>query len=185
MIIFDFETDGFLQASVVDLKAQPKATEFAAIKLCDEALKRFEYKEVDRLTFLINPKRPLPKKITELTGIKDEDLVDQPEFSHFFPQLVQFFFGEKYLIAHNIAFDMGIMRVELMRLGRLMQFPYPPIQICTVNQTIKMKGFRLKLGDLYQHLFGEPMKQAHRAMIDVEHLAKIVVELVKTGVIKL
>lgn len=184
-IVFDTETTGLTLAGINDLSKQPKIIEFGAIKLCDEALKKGEYKELARMSFLVNPRQKIPAQATKIHGIKDEDLIDQQEFSYHFPKIVNFFFAEKYLVAHNIAFDIALLKFELQRLGRLTQFPWPPVQICTVNKTMAIKGFRMNLGQLHEHCIGEIMPKGHRAMVDVEALAKCFVELVKTEVIKL
>lgn len=176
----DFETTGLPRAMVADLKLQPKAIEFAAIKLDDDTLE-----EVGRLEFLINPKEKITDQITKITGIKNEDLIDKTDFKTIYPKIVNFFFAEKYLFAHNISFDVNILRFELQRLGALTKFPFPPIQICTMNQTKKIKGKAMNQGLLYEHLFGEIMPNAHRAMDDVTALTRIVKELLKTQVIKI
>ena len=179
-IIMDTETTGLLMASIVDLDKQPKIIEFAAIKLDDNTLE-----ELERIEFLVNPEEALPKEIIKITGINDFILKDSKPFSFHYEKLCNFFLGEKNLIAHNISFDMGMLKNDLARIGRLTQFPYPPRQICTVNQTLQIKGFRLNLGKLYQHCFGEEMKEAHRAMLDVSNLAKCVIYLIKNETIKL
>jgi DNA polymerase III epsilon subunit-like protein len=180
MIIFDFETTGLDKANVVNVSQQPKAIEFAAIKLDDKTLE-----EKDRCNFLINPNERLDPKITKLTGIKDSDLIDQKPFSYYYPRITQMFFGEKYAVAHNVAFDINILKYELIRIGKLTQFPFSPIHICTVNQTFKIRNYRLKLSDLYSHLFGEIMPKGHRAIVDVEALTRITKELISTNFIKI
>lgn len=180
MIIFDFETTGLLKADINDLSKQPKAIEFAGIKLDDKTLE-----EKDRLEFLVNPKEKLDPKITKITGLTDLDLISKPDFKNFYPQLVKFFIGEKYLFAHNIVFDVKILKYELQRLRKSTAFPFPPIQVCTVNQTYKIKNRRMSLGELYTHLFGDIMPKGHRAMVDVEVLSKIVKELIKQEIVKI
>lgn len=180
MIIFDTETTGLLKASIVDLDKQPKIIEFAAIKLDDKTLE-----EVDRIEFLVHPQETLPKEIIKITGLTDEKLKDAKTFEHHYEKLTDFFLGERILIAHNVSFDMGMLKNDLARIGRLTQFPYPPRQICTVVQTFQIKGYRLNLSKLHIHLFGEDFKEAHRAMHDVEALTKCVKELIKNQTIKL
>lgn len=180
MIIFDTETTGLIKANIVDLDKQPKIIEFAAIKLDDKTLE-----EVGRIEFLVNPKEPLDKFIVKLTGITDAKIKNEKSFEHHYEKLADFFLGEKYLIAHNIAFDMGMLKNDLARIGRLTQFPYPPIQICTVVQTFQIKGYRLNLSKMHQHLFGEDFPEAHRAMNDVEALTKCVKNLINNQIIKL
>jgi DNA polymerase-3 subunit alpha (Gram-positive type) len=178
-IIFDTETTGLPVNSIIDIKKQPKIIEFAAIKIDDDTLE-----EIDRIDFKVNPKEKISKKITEITGLTDEDLVNEKPFSARYDQLVDFFLGEKYLVAHNIEFDMNLLKYELIRLGKECQFPYPPNQICTVTKTHSINGYRLNLGKLYNILFGKEMKSAHRAMVDVEYLTECYIELKNRKIIK-
>lgn len=180
MIIFDTETTGLLKQDLLDLDDQPQIIEFAGIKLDD---KTFEEKE--RISFLINPEKEIPTAITKITGLKTDDFKDEKSFDFYYEKICDFFLGEKYLIAHNIGFDVGMLRVELERIGMLTKFPFPPVQICTVNSTMQIKGYRLNLTSLHQHLFDESLHKAHRAMNDVEALTKCVVKLIKTQIIKL
>lgn len=180
MIIFDTETTGLVKNGLVPLKDQPQIIEFAAIKLDDKTLE-----EVGRIEFLANPKCKLPAIITKITGIKDSDLIGKPEFVESLPALRDFFLGEKYSFAHNHNFDTQMLSLELRRLKKQYAFPWPMNPICTVNKTMGIKGFRLKLSQLYFHLFQEEFPDAHRAMADVEALTRVVRELIKTGIIKL
>lgn len=180
MLIFDFETTGLPLAMVADLNKQPRATEFAAIKLDDNTLE-----EIDRMEMLINPKIRISDDLVKKIGIKNEDVIDKPEFSFYYPKLAGFFLGEKYLFAHNIAFDMNILRFELQRLKMLTKFPFPPVQVCTMNQSKRICNKVLNLNALHENLFGEPFEGAHRAMVDVEALTRCVKKLLITEVIKL
>jgi len=180
MIIFDTETTGLIKNGLIELSKQPQIIEFAAIKLDDSTLE-----EVDRLEFLANPGVKLPEIITKITGLTDGDLADEQPFKYYFPQLVKFFFGEKYSFAHNHSFDTGMLSLELRRMKKQYQFPWPFRQICTVNSTYHFKNFRLNLQRLHFHLFNKEFTEAHRAMKDVEALTKCVIKLIKDGVIEL
>jgi len=180
MIIFDTETTGLPRSGLMDLSKQPQIIEFAAIKLDDATLE-----EVERIEFFANPGKLLPPKITEITGIKDLDLVDAEPFANHFNKLCKFWFEQKYSFAHNHSFDSQMMIFELRRLKKQYKFPWTPVQICTVNATYSMKGYRLKLQALHEHLFGEEFKGAHRAMTDVEALTRIVKELLNRQIIKI
>ena len=179
-IIFDTETTGLPKSSIIPLQQHPKIIEFAAIKIDDTTLE-----EVGRLEFLCNPKQRLDPVITKLTGIKDSDLVDKEELSFYWKQIGKLMLGEKYIIAHNAAFDTYMLKTEFSRLQLWPAFPKPMRSICTVNQTLKIKGYRLKLGLLYEHLTGKIMPTGHRAMIDVEALTECVRILIKKGEIKI
>jgi DNA polymerase-3 subunit alpha len=181
MIIFDTETTGLIASGLKPLSEQPEIIEFAAIKLDDHSLE-----EVGRFEFMCRPSiLPLPRKITEITGIETEDLFDKKPFSFYFPELAEFFFAERYSFAHNHAFDTGMLSLELRRLKAHYKFPWTMRPICTVAATYGIKNYRLNLQKLYQHLFGESFPEAHRAMNDVQALTKIVKELIKLGVVKL
>ena len=180
IIIFDTETTGLTKQDIVDLDKQPKIIEFAGIKLDDKTLK-----EIDRIDFLVYPNQLVPKEATKIHGIKDSDLVGKGAFDTHYQKLSDFFFGTKYLIAHNIAFDLKMLELELRRFDKITQFPFPPVQICTVNKTLDLKGYRLKLSDLYNYLTGKEFTDAHRAMKDVEALTECVKILIKDETIKL
>lgn len=181
MIIFDTETTGLKKAASVPLERQPSVIEFAAIKLDDATLE-----EKARIEFMCNPNREIEDGAYRAHKISSQDLIGKEEFSAHYPNLVRFFFGEKYLIAHNIAFDMSMLIFELKRIGKLTKFPYPPIQICTIQKTKHLNnGGWMKLQFLHETLLGKSFEEAHRAMKDVEALTRCVKELVKRGDIKI
>lgn len=179
-IIFDTETTGLNKASVVSVNMQPKIIEFAAIKIDDSTLE-----EVERLEFFVNPQELITPEITKLTGIRNDQLATAKTFAEHYQELVKFFLGEKYVAAHNVAFDINMLKYELIRINKLTNFPFAPVHICTANQTIKLRGFRLSLTILHEYLFETPIVDAHRAMNDVEALTRIFRELVKRQIIKI
>jgi len=169
VIVFDTETSGLIGPQNAPLDTQPEIIEFAAIKLDDHFLE-----EQGRLTFLCKPSREIVPKITEITGLTNEDLKGQPSFARKLPLVEDFFRGERFCAAHNCGYDIGMMELELRRLNRVRRFPWPTEQLCTVELTTDIKGYRLKLGQLYEIAMGKPMAEAHRAMVDVEHLVEVV-----------
>lgn len=168
MIVFDLETTGLPLADGADLNLQPHITEFGAIKL-DEDLK-----ETDVLEFLVNPGVPLDPKITKITGLTDDMLKDQKPFIAKLDQIVDFFLGERILVAHNLPFDRAILKFELERVGRILSFPWPPEHICTVEVGETVWNKKRKLGDIYLEVTGQEHKCAHRSIADVRALIEIV-----------
>lgn len=81
---------------------QDKIIEIGAVKVV-------EGKIVDTFSQLINPGRKLEERITELTGITDADLVDKPDITQVFPQLIEFL-EDLPLLGHSILFDYSFLK---------------------------------------------------------------------------
>jgi len=64
----------------------------------------------------LNPERAIDEEASKVTGIKDEDLIDQPLFRDKVDEFLAFIRGAE-LIIHNAAFDVGFIDAELKRLG--------------------------------------------------------------------
>lgn len=180
MIIFDTETTGLVQPEAMPLSKQPQIIEFAAIKIDDITLE-----EKGRLEFLCNPGKPLTPEIVKITKITDAMLKGKKGFDCHAQQLIEFMFGERTIIAHNVAFDMSMLRLEARRLDLLSKTPWPPNQVCTVEASMPLKGFRLNLTKLHLHCMGKDFPQAHRAMADVEALVNCTRWLIKNSYITL
>lgn len=178
MIVFDTETTGLVEPEAARLESQPQIIEFAGIKLDDRTLE-----EVERLEFLCSIGKDLPFHIVKITGITDKMLKGKKTFAANYSNLVDFFKGEGTLVAHNASFDVDMIKFELMRMDKLLKFPWPEKHICTVESTIAIKGFRLSLTNLHEHLFEKGFPSAHRAMVDVEALTRCVIELRGRGII--
>jgi DNA polymerase III epsilon subunit-like protein len=145
---------------------QPRGIEFGGI-LIDE-----EFNELETLELLINPHQPLEDIIVKITGLTDNDLKDQPTFLEVAPAMEAIFAEADALVAHNAPFDRTILELELARNG-ITEWPWPKYDICTVQEHAELFGFRPSLVVLYQHLFGEPPNQVHRALDDVRILVDV------------
>lgn len=129
----------------------------------------------------IKPPVPVPPMFTKITGLTDEDLKDAPSFVKVLPEIQQYVLGVDRFVAHNVAYDVTVLRAELERIGMVTRFPWPPTHWCTVEHTVHLTGKHLKLTELYQHLFGEVPSQIHRAESDVELLTQCVQKLLAMG----
>ncbi|MAY83039.1 MAG: DNA polymerase III subunit epsilon [Flavobacteriales bacterium] len=126
-------------------------------------------KIVDSFSSLVNPGRPIPRHIINLTGITDEMVDNAPSFSEIIDQ-VEKITEDSVFVAHNVNFDYGFMRAEYERCGR--QFIRK--KLCTVRlsrQIIKNQP-SYSLGKLSANL-GIKLIGRHRAAGD----AKATVEL--------
>ena len=100
-VVFDLETTGF----------DPNANEIIEIG----AIKYNNNKEVDRFNYLVNPKVDIPKKITKLTGITNEDVSNCETIDIVFPKFMDFI-GNDLLVAHNGSFDFSFIERTLNNL---------------------------------------------------------------------
>lgn len=172
MILFDTETTELMKPDVADPATQPHMIEIAMLVLDDN------YKEEHRFTTLLKPGVPLNEEEHKaITKITNADLEDQPTFLEVYADICTFFLGESTIIAHNLQFDLMVLVTELRRIGKEYAFPYPSMQICTVDRTKHLLGRRLKLTELYERTLKKKLAQTHRAMDDVEALAEIVRKL--------
>lgn len=177
MIFFDTETTGLINPKASDLNLQPEIIEFAGIKT-DENLN-----EISRLEFLCKPSlcgTELPRGASKANGIYWNHVENKSPFSHHFRELSNFFRGEEKDVAHNSAYDIGMLNLEIRRLGMECRFPWPTIHHCTFQMAEEIGGLGSKsLGNLYEHFFQEKLPNAHRAMGDVLGMIKVYKAMMK------
>ena len=98
----------------------------------------------------------------------------------------------KYLVGHNVGFDLNVLGCEFLRCGRenpLKQWTL--IDTCTEKTAnfCQLPGgkngkFKFpKLSEIHHLLFGESFDSAHNACADVQATARVFLELVRLGVI--
>lgn len=112
--IIDIETTG-------GSPKNSKITEIAIYKHDGE-------KVIDEFESLVNPEIPIPPFIVQLTGINDRMVADAPRFYEIAKKIVEFT-EDCVFVAHNVAFDYGVIRSEFRTLG----FDYRRPHLCTVR----------------------------------------------------
>lgn len=175
-LIFDTETTGLLQSKAHPINKQPQIIEFYGA-----IYGKSEKKPLEELELLIDPGQAIPPIITKITGLKNADVKGKGRFKEHAQRIGKFIQSADIIVAHNLAFDIGMLDVEFARLD--VKFDYPKTKICTVDQTIHVKGHRLNLTKLHEYLFDEGFPVAHRAKVDVQALARCYFELKKRGII--
>lgn len=176
-VIFDTETTGLIRTRQMPLDKLPEVIEFYG-ELVDletaEVIESFET--------LIKPKKlPISDEIVRITGINTDMVKNELGFNNYVYDINKLMQQGDAVIAHNLGYDRDMLEIEYERLGKPLVLP--SLQICTVNQTMSLKGYRLNLSSLHQELFGKPFAGAHRAKADVQALTRCVIELRKRGVL--
>ncbi len=161
IVVLDFETTG------LNIHTD-RMIEIGAVKIQDG-------KVVDTYSTFINPGTPLPPVITEITGITDGMLVDAPTAKEALPQLMAYI-GDAVIAAHNAKFDAGILRSELMRIGK--DFSIPILDTLTLAQQLYPDFKRYNLASVCRAL-GVKLKNAHRAVHDAKATAECLIIMLR------
>jgi len=175
-LIFDTETTGLLRTHLADDNKQPYICEFYGC-IADLETGAPPWSE---LHTLIKPPITMPEGALKSHQLTDAMLMNAPAFTEVADKIKDYIESAEVAIAHNFSFDQEMVDIQFERMGRSVRWPYG---ICTVEQTIHLKGRRLKLAELYEYLFNQTFMDAHRARNDTQALLRICRELYKRGYI--
>ena len=118
---------------------------------------------------LVNPGRPLPPYITQLTGITDAMLSSAPRLSRVLPELIEFV-ADLPLLGHNVGFDLRFLdRYTPFRQNQAMD-------TYDLASVILPTAGRYRLASLAQAL-GVVPKAVHRGLEDARTTQQIFVRL--------
>lgn len=109
IVVFDIETTGFSPVN-------DRIIEIGAVKVK-------EGKITERFSAFVNPGKPIPFRIEQLTGINDAMVLDAPGIGEVLPQFLEFC-GDAVLAAHNAGFDMSFIKENARRAGIPKEFTY-------------------------------------------------------------
>ena len=162
-IVFDLETTGLNPAS-------EEITEIAAVRVVEGEIR-------DSFQTYVNPHKPIPPEITELTGISDETVADAPDLDTAVPAFLEWAGEGQYpLVAHNAGFDMGFLRTACKRLG--IEREFTSIDTLEMSRLMLPHLHKFKLNILAKELQVGPFEH-HRASEDAAVLGRIYVKLLK------
>ncbi len=131
----------------------------------------------DTFNTFVNPGKPIPPKIVELTGITDSMVADAPSPDQAIRQFAQFANG-RVLVAHNAhKFDMRFMYAAADRAGIALENAY--IDTLPMAQNLYPGLRNYKLNTINDYLEIEPFNH-HRAVDDAMALAKIFCKMLVT-----
>ena len=154
LVIFDLETTG------LDL-VKDRVIQLSYIKVYPDG-------HEERGDELINPERPIEPKITELTGISNEDVKDKHTFKQLAAKLNTVFTGSDIAGFNSNHFDVPLLAEEFLRAG--IDFDFSKCRLIDA-QTIFHKMERRNLAAAYKFYCGRNMEddfEAHRADQDTE-----------------
>ncbi|MGH2710449.1 MAG: DEDD exonuclease domain-containing protein [Actinomycetota bacterium] len=129
---------------------------------------------------LVDPELPIPRFITNLTGIDDLMVREAPLVEAVLPSLVEFMHGAVF-VAHNASFDYRFINHELLRLGYEL---VPGPAVCTARLARRVLGAddvpNVRLQTLAQ-FFRTATQPCHRALEDAEACADVLHALLDLG----
>jgi DNA polymerase III epsilon subunit-like protein len=187
---FDVETDGLpkdYNAPVTNVDNWPRIVQIA-------------WAVYDKNAYLVNSAnyiigqqgRNIPKSITDIHGITNEMVNTYGVTIHSaIGAFEEFCLSNyiRYLIAHNIYFDLPVIKAERIRTG--FDSVINKALICTMHESTNYCklpakwGYKWpKLQELHTKLFDHGFEDSHNAMIDVFATAKCFFALKEEGVIK-
>ena len=117
----------------------------------------------------VNPGRQIPDEITELTGIRNDDVMNAPDEKDAMQAFLAFA-GDRPLVAHNAHFDTSFMRESAKRCG--LDFHPVYLDTLTLSQALLTDLKRFKLDTVSNHL-DLPKFNHHRASDDALVVARI------------
>ncbi|MDE7121103.1 MAG: PolC-type DNA polymerase III, partial [Oscillospiraceae bacterium] len=160
IIMFDVETTGLNPYT-------DRLTEIGAVKLKNLQV-------VEKFQTFVNPGRPIPAYITELTGISDEMVADAPGEAEAVRKFLEFCGENSVLGAHNAEFDTGFLNRILQE--HAIDFHYSWLDTLVLSQRVLTDLNRHKLDQIAKHLKLGKFEH-HRASDDAFMLAKIYANL--------
>lgn len=124
---------------------------------------------IDEFSCFVNPEKPIPPKVVEVTNITDEMVKDAETIDKVFPKILEFV-GDSVLVAHNADFDIGFLKHNAKELGYTLDNTY--MDTLRLAKRLFPDFKKYKLGIIADKL-GIVVEVAHRALDDVDTTVKV------------
>ena len=160
-VVVDTETTGGRHGS------GDRITEIAAVVVRDGEI-------VELFETLVNPERPIPYFVSQLTNITWDMVRDKPTFDRVVPDVMRVLEGNVF-VAHNMMFDWRFVTSELSRsTGRKLQGR----RLCTVKMARKvLPQLSRRSLDHIARYYGVEIHRRHRAGGDALATAKCLLRM--------
>lgn len=158
IVVFDIETTGFKPAT-------ESIIEIGAVKIRNGDI-------VGRFSEFVNPGKPIPSNITELTSITDAMVADAAPIEEVLPRFLDFV-GDCPLAAHNASFDVGFLNYDCAKLG--IEREFTAIDTLTLARALLPHERHHKLDDVARALDLGNFNH-HRACDDAEVTGRILLK---------
>ena len=164
-VVFDFETTGFNAGGADSI------IEIGAVKMKDGMI-------IEKYDELINPGRPLPEKIVEVTNITDDMLADKDNEENAVKRFVEWF-GDCPMVAHNAKFDVSFLEMAYKKYN-LGTFTNSVIDTLELSRTMDNTYARHSLSALVKR-YEVPWDESahHRGDYDAEGTALVFYKMLK------
>ena len=137
---------------------------------------------VESFSSLVRPKQPIPHRITELTGISDDEVASAPSIEEVLPEVLEALSG-RTVVAHNASFDRGFLETAASRMG---------LAVMDVAWVDSLEAARRAWPGLasyslshLRHWLGLPLDQEHRALSDAKAAGQVWLLALQTGKVAL
>ena len=153
---------------VLDLETTGLA--FRTEKITEIGIMKYKNGEViDEFSTFVNPQRPIPQEVIDVTHITDEMVQDAPTIDEILPKALEFI-GDSVIVAHNADFDVGFLKYNCKQLGLKLENTY--IDTLRLAKDLFPDYKKYKLGIIAENL-GIKVEVAHRALDDVDTTVKV------------
>jgi len=186
-LIFDTETTGLpkkWKAPLTDFENWPRMVQLAW--QCHDLEGNFLFAK----NHVIKPEGyTIPDDVVEVHGITTEIANEKGiQLKDALADFVEDVKKAKFIIGHNVEFDINIVGSELLRCGMEEVITKAP-NFCTKVESTNFCAIRNKSGglksptltELHLKLFNAPFPEAHNAAADVEATSRCFLELVRVG----